>query len=175
MAVHWAAVAAVVAAVIIALLAVIFIPPLLTDRPAGNPSANAPSPPEDTAPVERSPSQAVSAIAGAEPETRADDSESLEELLTSGSLPGSPEEAMERLLSLWDIDYDSNRGNGCAQARSENLRCLWQRGSFGVLRQLDRPAVLTLIAHSGQTYEAVLVSLSGSEAQLAFGDGDAHL
>ncbi len=168
LAMNWIAAAAGTAAVVVALLAAIFMPPLLSEtRPADTPDP----PPSNAAPVERGTPEDTSAddIDIAAPAARAGQTASLEALLTAGSLPGTPEQAMAQLLSLWSIDYDSNRGNGCAQAQSENLRCLWQRGSFGVLRQLDRPAVLTLIASSGQTYEAVLVALSGNEAELAFG------
>ena len=163
---NWVAAAAGAAAIVVAVLAAIFMPPLLSEtRPADAPDP----PPETAAPVQRDIPQTTSAIDVAAAAPRAVQTTSLEDLLTSGSLPGGSEQAMAQLLNLWGINYDSDSGNGCAQAQTENLRCLWQRGSFGVLRQLDRPAVLTLIANSGQTYEAVLVALSGNEAELAFG------
>ena len=168
LATHWIAAAAGAAAVIVALLAAIFVPPLLTETGR----ADAPeSPAVDTAPAERDALQTTptnDAVVAAPP-AQPSQAGSLEESLTNGSLAGSSEQAMAQLLRLWGIEYDSDRGNGCAQAQAENLRCLWQRGSFGVLRQLDRPAVLTLIANSGQTYEAVLIALSSKEAELAFG------
>lgn len=96
--------------------------------------------------------------------------DSLHDRLRSGDLPVSIEDAMARLLGLWSVKFDPDLGRGCTQARTHGLSCLWQRGSFSVLRQLNRPAVLTLTDTTGATHEAVLVTLSGDSAELAFGD-----
>lgn len=95
---------------------------------------------------------------------------SLHDRLRSGELAVRIEDAMARLLRLWSVDFDPTLGRGCAQARTQGLSCLWQRGSFSVLRQLNRPAVLTLTDNKGQSHEAVLVALNGDSAKLAFGD-----
>ena len=93
----------------------------------------------------------------------------LADRLSSGALETTLEDAMARLLDLWSVEFDPNLGSGCAQARSSGLSCLWQRGSFSVLRQLDRPAVLTLTDTNGQTHEAALLAISGDSVELAFG------
>ena len=92
----------------------------------------------------------------------------LEDELATGELAATAEAAMTRILALWGLDYSANDGSGCARAADAGLSCLWQRGSFSVLRQLDRPAVLTLTDSSGDTYQAVLISLSDGTAELAF-------
>ncbi len=94
----------------------------------------------------------------------------LEYSLRSGALPGTPEQAMARILSLWGVEYDANAGSGCDQAKANGLSCLRQRGSWSVLQQLDRPALLTLTDSRGDTYRSVLVALNDETAKLAFGD-----
>jgi len=78
--------------------------------------------------------------------------------------------AMETLLSIWGIDYDSSKGTVCSQAQAAGLDCLSQRGSFSTLRQLDRPVVLTLADSLGQTHRPVLVGISDDSAELQFGE-----
>lgn len=95
---------------------------------------------------------------------------SLEDRLAARKYPTTVEGAMARLLSLWNVDYDPDAGSGCEQAGTQGLSCLWQRGSFGVLRQLNRPAVLTLTDTAGNKHAAVLLSLSNDTVELAFGD-----
>lgn len=95
---------------------------------------------------------------------------SLADKLLSGELETSLEDAMARLLDLWSVEFDANLGSGCAQAVSQGLSCLWQRGSFSVLRQLNRPAVLTLTDTSGRTHEVALIAINVDSVELAFGD-----
>lgn len=163
----WIAGLAGIAAIAVVVLAAILLPRMLeenrSEQPVASPALSSGNAQAETTTVPSATPATTSLPVSA-------NVQSLEELLTSGALPAGGEVAMSRLLSLWGIEYDTSRGNGCAQARARSLSCLWQRGSFGVLRQLNRPAVLTLIAKSGQTYEAVLVSLSGNQGQLAFGE-----
>ena len=97
------------------------------------------------------------------------DGPSLAARLEAGELPTSVDDAMQNVLALWGVDYDAGSGSGCVLAQSHGLSCLWQRGSFNVLRQLDRPAVLTLTDERGDTYQSALISLEGDVAKLAFG------
>lgn len=90
--------------------------------------------------------------------------------LASGELGGSRQDAMRQLLALWSVDFDAAAGDVCAQAESHGLSCLSQRGSFGVLRQLNRPAVLTLTDDSGQTHAALLTRLDNETVELALGE-----
>ncbi|MFT3906904.1 MAG: AAA family ATPase [Steroidobacteraceae bacterium] len=73
------------------------------------------------------------------------------------------------LLGLWGAKYTLGADDGCTQAADQGLECVSLRGSFGQLRQLNRPAILMLSDESGATYQTVLQRLDDSEAELRFG------
>ncbi|MDG2375547.1 MAG: AAA family ATPase [Woeseiaceae bacterium] len=75
------------------------------------------------------------------------------------------------LLGLWGVAYDSAAGSACAQAEAAGLRCYFQRGSWGNLRQLDRPVVLTLTSSVGESFDVALTGIDDQSAQLAVADG----
>ena len=75
------------------------------------------------------------------------------------------------LLGLWGVAYDSTAGSACAQAEAAGLRCYFQRGSWGNLRQLDRPVVLTLTSSVGESFDVALTGIDDQSAQLAVADG----
>jgi general secretion pathway protein A len=75
------------------------------------------------------------------------------------------------LLGMWGVDYNPAAGSACAQAEAAGLRCLFQRGSWGNLRQLDRPVVLTLTSSDGKSLDVALTGLDDQSAQLAVADG----
>jgi general secretion pathway protein A len=77
--------------------------------------------------------------------------------------------AMTNLLSIWHIDYDSNIPTACQQAEAAGLSCLSQRGSWSVLRQLDKPVVLTLTDSTGHPHRSVLVAIDENSADLLIG------
>ncbi len=83
--------------------------------------------------------------------------------LTSGSA------AMATLLSIWNVGYDANSSPTCAQAQAAGLSCLSKRGSWNVLRQLDKPVALTLTDSNGQTHNPVVVAISDDTADLMIG------
>ncbi|MDZ7644431.1 MAG: AAA family ATPase [Woeseiaceae bacterium] len=78
--------------------------------------------------------------------------------------------AMDNLLALWGETYDPAAGNGCDQAAAAGLSCLYQRGSWNTVRQLDRPAVLTLTDQAGATHHVVLAGIAGDTVELRVGD-----
>ena len=78
--------------------------------------------------------------------------------------------AMTNLLSIWSIDYNRNAPSACAQVEAAGLSCLSQRGSWSLLRQLDKPVVLTLTDSTGYPHRAVLVTIGEDTADLLFGD-----
>ena len=80
----------------------------------------------------------------------------------------SPEMALRTLLELWGVEYRPGE-RGCSQAAAAGYECLFQRGSMSVLRQYDRPAVLTLIDGRGATHSVVLTALGGDHADLSIG------
>lgn len=75
------------------------------------------------------------------------------------------------LLGLWGIEYTPAAGSACAQAEAAGLRCYFQRGSWGNLRQLDRPVVLTLTGATGESFDVALTGLDDKSARLAVADG----
>lgn len=83
--------------------------------------------------------------------------------------PGDVDAAMRSLFQLWQIDFQSGAGTGCAQAEAQGLSCLFQRGSWNVVRQLNRPAMLTLMDSTGDTHQAVLTAIDGKVAELSIG------
>ena len=109
----------------------------------------------------------AAAITADEPEPEA----SLDEQLSLASDLTSLDSALATLYSIWDLDYDRN-ADGCAQARRSGYECLRQRGSWNSLRQLDRPAILTLTDSRGDSHRAVLTAIHGDSAILSIAGVD---
>jgi general secretion pathway protein A len=76
--------------------------------------------------------------------------------------------ALRQLAALWGTTLDDT-APPCEAAQASNLHCYTSTGGFAELRQLDRPAVLTLRDEAGHTYYAVLVTLDAAEANLRIG------
>lgn len=93
----------------------------------------------------------------------------LDETLQSTTLDSDVDSAMQALFALWGLTYEQSADTGCAEARAKGLDCLYQRGSWKVLEQLNRPAMLTLTDSSGMTHHPVLAALDGDLAVLGFG------
>ena len=87
-----------------------------------------------------------------------------EQLLLADGLTGL-NAAFTVLFELWGLEYSG--GDGCTQARNSGHACLIHRGSWGTLRQLDRPAILTLTDSRGDTHRVVLTALHGDHAELS--------
>jgi general secretion pathway protein A len=91
-----------------------------------------------------------------------------EQLKLAGELT-STDFAFASLFSLWGLDYTSGARGGCAQATDAGLACLSQRGSWNGLRQLNRPAILSVIDVDGEKHDVVLVTIDGDRAELSIG------
>jgi general secretion pathway protein A len=96
--------------------------------------------------------------------------EPLEDVLIGASDFTGTNSAMSTLFDLWGIEYQPGNGTACSQAEAAGLSCLFQRGSWTGIRQLDRPVVLTLTDRNGNTHQPVLVTLDGEYGELAFGE-----
>lgn len=108
---------------------------------------------------------AVPAQAAPEPEP----SPSLqEELQLAGELTGM-DYALAALFETWGLEYRTGGRNACAQAADAGLSCLFQRGSWTVLQQMDRPAILTLVDNDGNDHDVVLTAIIGDDAELSIG------
>ena len=91
-----------------------------------------------------------------------------EELALAGELT-TMEFALASLFAVWDLEYTSGSQNGCSQAAAAGLICLYQRGSWNGLRQLNHPAILSVIDESGSPHELVLTAIHGDTAELSIG------
>ncbi|MCC6070098.1 AAA family ATPase [Massilia sp. GCM10020059] len=78
----------------------------------------------------------------------------------------SAEPAMRELAALWGQTLAA--GEPCEAAQRQELRCHQGKGGLYELRQLDRPAVLTL-RDGAATRHAVLVALDDDKATLSVG------
>ena len=110
-------------------------------------------------------------VEGPEPETepeaeREPDATLDEQLLLSGELTKLGP-AFEVLFSLWGLEFSDPITSGCDMAQGAGYACLMQRGSWSSLRQLDRPAILTLTDSGGKKHHVVLEALQGDRARLS--------
>ncbi len=76
--------------------------------------------------------------------------------------------AFVSLFALWGAHYDQP-GRACDQAVEQGLECVYQKGSWGLLRSLNRPAILQLSDDQGVAHQAVVAALDESSAQLILG------
>jgi general secretion pathway protein A len=81
----------------------------------------------------------------------------------------NPNAGITTLLGIWGIEYELEAGTACVQAELRGLSCYYQRGSWSGIRQLDRPAVITLIVADGANYQAALTGLRDDAAELTIG------
>jgi general secretion pathway protein A len=63
-----------------------------------------------------------------------------------------------------------DRRNPCEQAIEKGLQCVNDKGSLNDLRQMNKPAVLTLVDEKDNKYYATLLSLKDDMATFAIGD-----
>jgi len=118
------------------------------------------------------PPPAVEASAAAEPAEAAAPAarRALAELLADPGFATDTDSAFTALFDLWDGAYERERGSPCEQAAEQRLKCVFRpEGSIAILRQLDRPAILTLVDDGGEMHQVVLAKLGNDEAVLRAG------
>jgi general secretion pathway protein A len=155
--------------------AVLFVPPLFSTSDSSDPDAvvtrvpattaardNAVVAPPETVAAQQTASDIEQAVV-----TDTAPAPVLDDLLRNHS--SSVDTAMHTLFDLWGVDFATGAGTGCAQAEAHGLSCLFQRGSWKVVQQLDRPAMLTLTDTTGATHQPVLTAIDGDFAELALG------
>jgi len=72
------------------------------------------------------------------------------------------------LFRAWRVDYKPERdGAACNFAAQHHLECLRQQGGIADMRNLDRPALLSLAGEQGATVYTAVITMSGSNAELA--------
>jgi general secretion pathway protein A len=148
--------------------------PLLDQRPDGYApagasavaaSGGAPPPAVKTESAAAEPEAEPQPEAEAEPDP-APEATIDEQLLLAGELT-SLAPAFEVLFGLWGIEFSEPIVNGCEMAQSRGYACLMQQGSWSSLRQLDRPAILTLTDSGGKTHHVVLKGLHVDSAEIS--------
>lgn len=80
------------------------------------------------------------------------------------------ETAFSQLFGLWGAKFDPAKGRPCGQAQQQGLECVYQQGSWGQLRTLNRPAILTLIDDAGNAHQVVIAGLDGEAARVRLTD-----
>lgn len=95
--------------------------------------------------------------------------ESLAQLLAAHRAETVPDEAFNKLFTIWGLHYTASSEDPCTQAMAQGLECLIQRGSFGQLRQFNRPALLMLNDESGSAHQVLLTNLSDERAKVELG------
>ncbi|MBC7982946.1 MAG: peptidoglycan-binding protein [Candidatus Obscuribacterales bacterium] len=92
----------------------------------------------------------------------------IQTLLTKASSDNSA--AFAKLLKLWGAKFSADGGRPCDQALAQGLECVYQKGSWGQLRQLNRPAILSLSGANGQSHHVVITALDDDHAQVTAGE-----
>ena len=78
--------------------------------------------------------------------------------------------AFTSLFAAWGAQYDATKGRACDQALAQKLQCVFQKGTWAQLRQLNRPAILTLTDPEGNPHQVVLTALNDEAAKISIGD-----
>jgi general secretion pathway protein A len=94
---------------------------------------------------------------------------SLDSVLKSRAGATTAENAFGQLFALWGASYQPGAADPCEQAAQQGLECVMQRGSWGQLRALNRPAILVLADDSGNEHQLVLSRLEDEHATFDLG------
>ena len=137
------------------------------ELPAQNVAA-AEEPPAITAPAQEAEPE-PEPVAVTEPVEEPEPEPSLHEQLQLAAELTNLDFALAALFETWGLEYRSGGRGGCEQAADAGLECLYQRGSWTGLRQMDRPAILTLIDDDGGNHQVVLTAVFGDSAELSIG------
>jgi general secretion pathway protein A len=80
------------------------------------------------------------------------------------------ESAFSQLFALWGAKFTPQGGRPCDQASKQGLACVYQQGTWGQLRTLNRPAILTLIDEDSNAHQVVVSGLVGDTAKINLPD-----
>jgi general secretion pathway protein A len=128
------------------------------------------------APLAKDPAQALSAIkTEAIPQPSSEPGEALEKTLPltwpmDFATAQTREMAFTDLAELWGISYPANRRDYCTFAMDYDLGCMARKDSLETLRNMDRPAILTLYADDGAPFHVVMANLADDKATFIAGD-----
>jgi general secretion pathway protein A len=139
---------------------------LLVQRDAREPVLAAAAPQTSAAmqPTTAPPAPAVAAAPAAPEQT------DIADVLTAHAGQTSTEAAFGQLFALWGSRFDANAGRPCDQARAQGLQCVYNQGSWGQVRTLNRPAILTLVDEDGAAHQVVVAGLDSNNAEVRLPD-----
>ena len=80
---------------------------------------------------------------------------------------GSERKAWQELAQLWKLPAAD--GDPCEQAPQVQIHCFRSSRGLGLIRQLDRPGILTLNDENGRAVYALLIGLGSQGATLSMG------
>jgi general secretion pathway protein A len=92
----------------------------------------------------------------------------LPELLRAVPAASNRDAAWQALFALWQAAYAAGNEDACDQAVRQGLECLGQHGTVALLRALNRPAMLDLVA-GDLRQPALLTALGQDQATLWIG------
>ncbi|MFU8821275.1 MAG: ExeA family protein [Gammaproteobacteria bacterium] len=122
------------------------------------------------APIQPAPAEPTPAAPAFQATPAAAAAERLGIRLATGELATGTDAAFAGLFARWGLEYRPEVGPACDQAAANGLRCLLQRGTWGELAALNRPAILVLRDRDGRDHQAVLNRLGEDGAELLAGD-----
>ena len=82
----------------------------------------------------------------------------------------SKEQAIADLAGLWGLSLDAERRDYCSYANEHDLGCLARKDSLETLRNMNRPAVLTLYNDEGAPFHVVISGLNEDSALFIAGN-----
>jgi general secretion pathway protein A len=139
------------------------------EMPATETSAGEPPPQVDSAP----PSNALPVATSPSPPVT--QSDSLEIALRTTNESGSLA-AWTQLFARWSVKLPAAVApEYCVFANDLGLYCLVEKGSWGLLRQYNRPAIMELVTGAGQSVAVVLQHLDDRVAEVMIGNESLRL
>jgi len=90
--------------------------------------------------------------------------------LADATLASDQALAFRRLFARWRVTVPVKEARPCNMAASAGLECVEMRGTWMVIRRLDLPAVIKLVASDGRRAYAAVTAINGDTATLEFGE-----
>lgn len=103
-------------------------------------------------------------------------STTLVEVFREGRFRTDRESAFKTLLRSWNAGHVFREGeSACEGAEAAGFRCLSARGSWGMLKQYNRPAILELIDETGESRYVTIIGMTEREVTLDFFDRELNI
>lgn len=131
--------------------------------PGGSTTQAAPVAPETNAGVIAATREPGTAMAPA-PRTK------LTTVLADATGPADQASAFRKLLARWHVVVPLKEARPCAVAANAGFECAEMRGTWMVIRRLDLPAVIKLVAPDGKRFYAAVTAVGADTATLELGD-----